>query len=206
MRWTYSIQNKLTAAAVLFFLGALVLLSNYNDRQHTKQVKDMISTLYQDRLIAEEYIFTLTVSIYKLRELATSEKSPGNSLKIESILAKIASTNSSYKKTKLTENEEAKFIAFENTVSQLSKEINTDRETALARTGVALDGLEGLSDLQLEVSKLIVEKSEQEYQLSKLLSNFAFAIAIILLLFLQALVFSSKTLHISNRNVNANLN
>ena len=50
MKWTYSIQNKLTAAAVLFILCLVILYANYNDRMHTSKVIGLISTLYQDRI------------------------------------------------------------------------------------------------------------------------------------------------------------
>lgn len=202
MRWTYSIQNKLAAAGVLFGLCILVLLSNYNDRQHTEQVKEMISTLYEDRLIAEEYLFTLSSDLYEIRESVDDSSSTSGNV----LLKKMEETISAYKKTKLTENEEIKFKQFEQSVIQLKASFRNDQTATLAHSKNALTLLKELSDLQLEVSKLIVNNSEKEYKLSKLLSNFAFGIAIILLLFLQALVFSSKTLHISNKKVNANLN
>ncbi len=52
MKWTYTIKNKLAASGVLFSLCLLVLFSNYIDRNHTENVKNAISTLYEDRLIA----------------------------------------------------------------------------------------------------------------------------------------------------------
>lgn len=206
MRWTYSIKNKLAAAGVLFGLCLLVLLSNYNDRQHTKQVKEMISTLYQDRLIAEEYLFTLTHDLYKIRELSNSKVVDSKNSEVGRLLTEINETSVAYRKTKLTANEAIAFTKFEKEVAQLKSEFDSYEVISPVYSKTALTLLEDLSDLQLDESKLIVEKSEKEYKLSKLLSNFAFAIAIILLLFLQALVFSSKTLHISNRKVHPNLN
>lgn len=69
MKWTYLIKNKITASAVLLTLCLLVLLSNYPDRLHTKNVANAISTLYEDRLLAEEYIFKMTTTIYQVREI-----------------------------------------------------------------------------------------------------------------------------------------
>ena len=69
MKWTYSIQNKLVASSVLGLLCLLVLFSNYIDRNHTKNVKNAISTLYEDRLIAEEYILNMTSGIYQAKEV-----------------------------------------------------------------------------------------------------------------------------------------
>ncbi len=69
MKWIYGIKNKLTASIVLLALCLLVLLSNYLDRLHTENVKNSISTMYQDRLIVEEYILKMTQNTYQIREI-----------------------------------------------------------------------------------------------------------------------------------------
>ena len=66
MKWTYSIQNKLTAAAVLFILCLVILYANYNDRMHTSKVIGLISTLYQDRIVAEVYIYKMSNDLYEI--------------------------------------------------------------------------------------------------------------------------------------------
>ena len=69
MKWIYGIKNKLTASIVLLALCLLVLLSNYLDRLHTENVKNSISTMYEDRLIVEEYILKMTQNTYQIREI-----------------------------------------------------------------------------------------------------------------------------------------
>jgi hypothetical protein len=69
MKWTYSIKNKLLASVVLLALCLLVLLSNYLDRMHTRNVTNYITTLYEDRLVAEVYILKMTSTIYQIREV-----------------------------------------------------------------------------------------------------------------------------------------
>lgn len=43
----------------------LVLFSNYLDRIHSENIKHSISTLYEDRLLVEEYILKMTLDVYK---------------------------------------------------------------------------------------------------------------------------------------------
>jgi hypothetical protein len=69
MKWTYSIQNKMTASGVLLTLCVLVLFSSHLDRDHTNNVKNSISTLYEDRLIAEDYILKMTIDIYEIKQV-----------------------------------------------------------------------------------------------------------------------------------------
>jgi hypothetical protein len=54
--------------------------------------------------------------------------------------------------------------------------------------------LDELSAIQLSESKQIMKRAEELYVTSKTSSRFALAVVIIIILVLQALVFSSKTL------------
>ena len=206
MKWTYSIQNKLTAAAVLFCLCLLVLLSNYNDRVHTEEVKEMISTLYQDRLIAEEYLFKISINIYQIREELSTNNSDTlkKSNNINTKLTDIEAICRAYEKTKLTTVEEIKYQQFNQVISQIKNSANRNSKLMIQLTANALNLLKELSSIQIEESKLVVKKSEQQYRLSELSSKFAFTVIIILLIVLQILVFSSKTFHISNKNIHLN--
>ena len=62
------------ASMVLLALCLLVLLSNYLDRLHTTNVKNSISTMYEDRLIVEDYILKMTTNVYQIRELLNEVK------------------------------------------------------------------------------------------------------------------------------------
>src|SRR6187549_1724767 len=68
MKWTYSIQNKMAASGVLLLLCLLVLFSNYIDRDHSDHVKKSIRTLYEDRLLPEDYILKMTHDVYQIKE------------------------------------------------------------------------------------------------------------------------------------------
>jgi hypothetical protein len=206
MKWTYSIQNKLTAAAVLFALCLLVLISNYNERVHNDEVKEMISTLYQDRLMAEEYLFELTNNLYKIREELNKNDADflGKNTEINKNIAEIESVCKAYERTKLTDNEAIKFKKFNRIIGQLQVVNNQDVVTKTQLTSEALTLLKVLSSIQVEESKSVVKQSEQQYRFSKLSSELAFAIVIILLIVIQVLVFSSKTFHISNKNIHLN--
>lgn len=206
MKWTYSIKNKLTAAAVLFALCVLVLLSNYNDRVHSREVKSSINTLYADRLLVEGYILNLAGHIYQIREglIRTDSSGTGVDSKITNNLPAIDKIMEDYEKTKFTEAEETEFAQFKSLIQKIKT--NNSGIDLKPLTLDALNILNKLSDIQIEESKSILGKSEQLYRTSKISSDFGFALVIIILLILQALVFSSKTFHISNKTDTASLN
>lgn len=198
----------MTAAAVLFALCVLVLLSNYNDRVHSREVKSSISTLYEDRLLVESYIFRLTGLIYQIREVlnpADSVQGEINKILI-AVLPDIFKINEDYEKTKFTKTEEIEFGRFKTICETIKSNTPQPIQDLNQLTLDALDALNKLSTIQIEESKLILSKSEQLYRTSKISSDFGFALVIVILLILQALVFSSKTFHISNKKDAASLN
>lgn len=208
MKWTYSIKNKLTAAAVLFALCILVLLSNYNDRVHSREVKRSISTLYEDRLLVESYILNLAGLIYQIREgLHPADSSlPGIGSNRSTFKSSIDNILQDYEKTKFTKAEEIEFTRLKAICQRMGSTPGNPVPELGQLTLEALDVLNKLSDIQLEESKSILGRSEQLYRSGKISSDFGFALVIIILLVLQALVFSSKTFYISNTTDKTNLN
>jgi hypothetical protein len=189
MKWTYSIQNKSAASGALFTLCALVLFSNYVDRDHTNNVKNSISTLYEDRLVAEDYILKMTIDIYEIKQALHLDESPDS--QVTALLSHIDELSNAYLKTKFTKTEDATFDAFRQTLSEFKSVSGQDK---LKLTNEALVLLNKLSAIQLEESKLIMKQVEDLYKSGKVASQLAFGITIIILMVLQALVFTSKTL------------
>ena len=193
MKWTYLIKNKLTASAVLLTLCLLVLLSNYLDRLHTKNVTNAISTLYEDRLLAEAYIFKMTSTVYQIREvLQTGESADAKVNAIRKLVSAFADSYDTYSKTKLTATEKAIAIELNGYFTQLKQTFANNLYGPSADTDKAIASLSRLSTVQLEESKLIMKSVELQYATIKASSQFAFAIGIIILLVLQAIVFTAK--------------
>ncbi len=207
MNWTYSIKNKVLASVVLLALCLLVLLSNYLDRIHTESIKNAMSTMYEDRLIAEGYILKMTGNIYQIREVLHSDLNYVSKTDVvNKLIDAFKNTYEAYSKTKLTVSENAisielvnYFEKFEQTYSQINHGPSNYTEKALV-------SLNKLSTVQLEESKLIMKNVESEYANIKASSQLAYAIVIIILLVLQALVFSAKTLIPVNKPRDPTLN
>ena len=206
MKWTYSIQNKLTAAAVLFVLCVVILYANYHDRMHTSKVIGLISTLYEDRIVAEVYIYKMSNDLYEIKEALLDPTSESTNQKIQGRMSLINQSMAAYEKTKLTEKESMIFDQLRLEIPQNWEAKNNQNDALAKMADRSLLLLGELSEVQITESKSIVADSEKTYKMSKLSSEFAFAIVIIILIILQALVFASKTLHISNEPVDPSLN
>ena len=207
MNWTYSIKNKVLASVVLLALCLLVLLSHYLDRIHTESIKNAMSTMYEDRLIAEAYILKMTSNIYQIREVLHSDLD--NVSKSNAISKRMDDFNDSYdaySKTKLTVAEKATSMELIRIFRNFKQTFLNSSYSPSNETEKALVSLSKLSTVQLEESKLIMKRVESEYANIQASSQFAFAIVIIILLVLQALVFSAKTLIPVNKPSDPTLN
>lgn len=194
MRWTFSIKNRLGASIVLLALCLLVLLSHYLDRLHTENVKSSISTLYEDRLIVEDYILKMTRNIYQIREISNTDDYHLKERDVKKMIGEINSTYSIFIKTRLTKNEKSTAEELISQIKELEQNVFSDKNTVSLHTDTILLSLNKLSQIQLDESKLIMKQAEAQYSKIKTSSQFAFAIIIIILIVLQILVFSGESI------------
>lgn len=194
MRWTDSIKNKLLASIVLLALCLLVVLSNYLDRTHTRNVKNSISTMYEDRMIVEAYILKMTRNVYQIREIITSGTSERNVKKVDVLTADFKASFDSFIKTRLTKNEKITADKLSAQIREFGQITTRDSESALIYTDNVLFSLNELSEIQLSESKQIMNRVESQYATIKVLSQFAFGIIVVILIVLQVLVFSGETI------------
>ena len=197
----------MAASGALFSLCLLVLFSNYIDRDHTRNVKNSISTLYEDRLIAESYILEMTGRVYQIKEIIhtdTNDTSKNNH--IDKLLFNIKEINTAYLKTKFTDAEKRKAAELLPVLRELEPAVSNSTQIKLASANKALAILSELSAIQLAESKQIMAYAEKLYLSGKTSSQLVFVIIIVILLVLQALVFSSKTLIPTDTTKSAHLN
>ncbi|HQA75167.1 MCP four helix bundle domain-containing protein [Flavobacterium sp.] len=194
MRWTFSIKNKLGASIVLLALCLLVLLSNYLDRLHTENVKNSISTMYEDRLIVEELILKMTRNVYQIREILNTEDHEVKVNTFKKLTVDIKATYNIFIKTRLTKNEKITADELITQIQGLEQSLFSTNNLPSIYTDKILSSLNKLSQIQLSESKLIMKQVEAQYATIKASSQFALAIIIIILLVLQVMVFSGESL------------
>lgn len=201
MKWMYSVGNKTVASGALLSLCLLVLFSNYIDRDHTSNVKKSITTLYEDRLVAEAYILKMTSDIYQIKEIlnASDPKRHNEDSRIANLLLDIKDASKAFLNTKLTANEQVKSAELVKILNEFEASLSMGIAVESESTNKALALLNELSAIQLEESKLIMSRAEILFFSGKASTHFSFAVIIVILLVLQALVFTSKTLVNNNQ-------
>lgn len=194
MSWTFSIKNKLVASIVLLVLCLLVLASNYLDRLHTENVKHSISTMYEDRLIVEAQILKMTRDMYQIREILNTENAAQKADTVKALTQDFKATYHIFVKTRLTKKEKSTADELLTQIKGFEQIYKLDNKTTLVQTNHILSSLNKLSEIQLDESKLIMKQVESQYTTIKALSQFAFAIIVIILIVLQILVFSGESI------------
>ncbi len=178
---------------VLLGLCVLVLLSHYLDRMHTENVKNSISTMYEDRLIVEGYILNMTKNIYQVRETLQEGKS-GTDAAVTARMDNFRALYEVFIRTRLTKAEKQTSIDLWREFLRFEMMLKTGEKITSAQSDKVLDLLGNLSMIQLDESKKIMQKVESQYASIKSTSQFAFAIVVVILVVLQILVFSGESL------------
>ena len=186
----------MVASVALFLLCLLVLFSNYIDRDHTNNVRNSINTLFKDRFIAEGYILKMTIDVYQIKEAlnASTSNSYNADEKITNLLSDIHAVSKAYLKTKLTQSEDIQFTELQQLLKEFDPKQARSIQFKLENANKALVLLNELSAIQLEESKLIMDRAEMLYTSGKASLQFTSAVILIILVVLQALVFTSKTI------------
>jgi hypothetical protein len=60
MKWAYSIEQKIKAAMGLTVIFVFLFIKNVSDKHHFNELGDSFSAVYEDRLMAESYIYELS--------------------------------------------------------------------------------------------------------------------------------------------------
>lgn len=206
MNWAHTIKHKITAAIALFTVCAVVVGSNLLERNQICELKKSFSSIYQDRLVVESYIFDLYVQLHRKREL-TAELVTKTC--IQSVQEELNSINGciddivqAFGATYLTEKEAEEYLALKKKLSsiyQLEGEI-AEKESLDAvqleeynkETKGAFAHLAVLSEIQTAQGELLSQNADRVIKENHLSSRFEIAILIILGLIIQGLVFSSK--------------
>jgi hypothetical protein len=192
-KWLYGLQNKMKIASTLTLLLVIILWNNISDRKRIEALENSFSSIYEDRLMVESFIFKLSVLIHDWESMVNSNSFTASSLK--SHTAQIKGLVKDYENTKFTEKEAVVFKEFvTNLKSIYSLNSETDLDDAKTLTKDALIHLSELSSIQTMEGQRLIKESKDIFVNNKFASQLEIIALIILALFVQYLIFSSKSI------------
>lgn len=223
MKWVYAIQQKMTAALVLGAVFLLLIFSNFMQNRDFQQLDRNFAAIYEDRLLAEGYLFRLSTRMHQENNLLKEAVLPGKApmtagTRIASLDAEIFSLLSDYEKTRLTRAEETLFLQ----LRQKMNDLQTGKQKYYASAGGELhDGLAAamqqdmqqalailsdLSEIQITEGKKLKENTNVVYLGNKASMQLETVVLILLGLLIQAIIFASKTVKMNKKPAGYQLN
>ncbi|MBR9915582.1 MAG: hypothetical protein GYB32_12280 [Algicola sp.] len=194
MKWTYTISNKFKAALALATVIILVISTNRIDHNHFERLQESFNSVYQDRLVAEKYLFELSRQFQtKTSLILNGAPSKEN---IDFVNDSISELLTKYEATKLTHLESKRFIELKKMFkAQLRSEANLTSTSEYTYSFTTIWGLlDELSQIQLNEARNLLDKSERIFSSNHTSSVFELSLLIIIGLILQAIVIASRPL------------
>ncbi|MCB0534487.1 MAG: MCP four helix bundle domain-containing protein [Lewinellaceae bacterium] len=208
MKWAFSIQQKFKAAALLAIVCVIILITNLLGRQHIDTLGSAFSSVYEDRLVVESYIYKLSNHLYQKKLMldnCAGQSDAQRSTHFGTHDTAISDLLVDYEKTRLTEEEVVCFRDFKANVAALQNlehqyfrnaadgpQRAETRSQIEAQFATASSNLHQLSLIQLKEGKQLTDQSQRIVAGSSLLTSFEMAVLIAIAIILQVLVLASK--------------
>jgi hypothetical protein len=223
MKWTYGIRQKAAASVLLALVLGLVMLNNLVERNQIRRLDKSFSSMYEDRLLAESYLFQLYDQLQQKNELFQAslmgKHSDAKQFDFDQYQQKLKAILEKFEKTQLTKAEADKYQRFKTILADMSAidvqvvaqtgpygEIQANLiERSEASTIKAFAVLAELSEIQTSEGKVLRSQSKRIMLGNLSASYFEMAILVIIALLIQALVLSTKTLQLPKTH-GSNLN
>lgn len=197
MKRKFSLIKKIKAIAALSLVFLLVLATNMMDNQHFAVVKRTLTTIYEDRLVAKDYIYKMSTQL-KEKQMALLTDTPEQIQRINTTANdSIRSLVALYAATKLTPSEAQHFDALQKNLSELyeaERQWADDDFTPATKQQTdkyydeLKNNLAALSEIQLQEGKRQIGLSTRAIASSDLISRLEIGTLIIIGIVIQILI------------------
>ena len=193
--WALAIKRKITAALLLLAVVGLVLITNWSEQRNAKRIAAAVTTIYEDRLVVEGYIFQLSQHLQTIGDIIDDDGSAfaNKQQLLTSHVKEINRINALYAATKLTIAENDNFDRFIKLCASLHEQITARDYSATKATAQQAESiLVVLSSIQMKEAKVQMDNVTDISNFSALVSNLELIILIVIVVLIQVLVFSSR--------------
>ena len=205
MKWAYSISHKQTAAFLLAAIFLIIGGINILDRNAIETLEESFSSVYEDRLLAESYIYKLTDHLYQKKLMMETCTDDRQALQkhMDQHNQAINAIIIDYEQTTLTPSEEIYFRKLKNGVNEIVRtegilfrlddsQMLAERTTEPFRS--VFKNLQHLSEIQVSEGRWLNERSKRIMAGSDALTQLELAMLICIGLVIQVLIFASRSI------------
>jgi len=211
MKWGYSIRRKISAALLLMAIFVLLFVKNMLDSKNVSQLGSSFSSVYEDRLLVESYIYRMSEHLFRKKIIIDTAEHVTSALEVKPVVEQynrsIGELIDAYEKTKLTDAERVyfsdfkknirKLAAFENEYFRMIEEDQSDPQAKRridTQFNLASNNLDKLSAIQISEGKILHDNTQKIVAGSSILTQFETGILIAVGLMVLVLIFESTTI------------
>lgn len=209
MNWSFPIRHKWRTALVFTIILSLMLVKNIVDKQNAEELNSTFNSVYEDRLVVEQYIYQLSKLLYENRLMldgcADQEALVSMGQRLKTNNRHMDEIIEAYAHTHLTENEAVVFGHLQKDIAaiealefaylaDLRDPVLVQNDAAVFNTTFmnAIGHLNELSNIQMEIGKAMRDNSNKVIAGSTLLSQLEMGVLVLFGLFVQSLIFSAR--------------
>lgn len=190
----YNFRQKFNLALALLAVFFLILATNLVDRRHFETAQEALTSLYEDRVVAQHYIFEISTIVYQKEqqfiENNTNKWSVENDARIEELIEQFAGT-------KLTTSERRQFESLKEHLTTLERIETKYRENFTHNNTQVIpeifkhikNDLNDLAETQILESKSKMFLAQKSLNTTNLLSNLELGLLIIVGIAIQFVIF-----------------
>ncbi|MEP1035551.1 hypothetical protein [Ekhidna sp.] len=199
--WKLSLAKRIRTGAALAVVFLLVLATNRMDSNHFIIVQKSLTTVYEDRLLAKDYIYKISRQLQIKKNIIYNGDMNQIEWTINMANDSIDVLVYKFSQTELTETEALRFESFQNNLNELNKleqnlsqvELINEELPSLNvredRYSQLYEELDILSKIQLDEAKREISHSTRTINASNLISRLEIGALIIIGLLIQMLIF-----------------
>ena len=158
--------NKLRWGASILLVFLLVLVTNLIDRDNYNRLKDSVTTIYEDRIVASDLLFEMLLLVQEKQVAVIAADSlffPGKNEKNNQAMDELLAQ---YEKTKLTEKEQLLFTDLKNELSTLKQ---VEKQATLPESknnSIVLKSIDPIMGYLHDLSKVQLEEGRHQVSIS----------------------------------------
>lgn len=185
-----TIYNRINMGLALTIVLLLVFATNRIDKKHFNTVQNAVTTLYTDRVVAQDFIYRMNTIVYQKHLDLLDKNSVNDTLNKEFYLLL-----ENFSKTKLTFKEATIFKRVKDDFEKLlltEKKVSEgqqDRKLVVENLKIIKEDLITLSKIQTTESKQLTSLAQKSLDTNNLMSNFEIGFILLIGLLLQFTIF-----------------
>ncbi|MEN8901758.1 MAG: MCP four helix bundle domain-containing protein [Nonlabens sp.] len=191
------IGNKIKWSVGLILVILLIVATNFIDRNNFQRIQDSVYSIYEDRLIAKDYIFDIQLQIHE-KELLLADKNDSIYFSKRSVGNKeIANLIDGFSNTTLIREEKRVFANLKEEVDALFKMEATylnnsnktpDASSLKSQLNTISNSLSDLSDIQIAEGKRQMQVGKKAIESVELLTQLEIWIMVVLGIIVQFII------------------